>query len=402
MGTTQHEKAISSVLKAVSIIKRGGMIILVDDEDRENEGDLVFAADYVTPEHINFMARQARGLICLTLEPQIVGRLNLPMMTDSTRRQPEKETAFTVSIEARTGVTTGISAADRARTIKVAIDPASVPDDIVVPGHIFPIKARPGGVLRRAGHTEGSVDLARLAGLTPAGVICEIMNEDGTMSRMPDLEKFSTKHNVPIVTIADLITYRLLKESYIEEIGRKPIKTPYGIFDSVLFRNKIDGLKHLAIIRGEESFKDEIVDVRVHAQKQLADVLGDREKSSGYKIDYGLRMLADSIYSVLIYLQKSEDGNRIFEDDLNQLFLDTQQTERSSQEQYSFNMKMLGTGAQIIRSLGINRMRVHTSTPGQSYKLSGFGLEITEVKLMAPYSRYEPANFYDSYEAVKS
>ena len=218
---SDQERMLSRIQEAIDAIKNGGMVIMVDDEDRENEGDLVLAADAVTPEHINFMAKYARGLICLTLEPDLVDRLKLPMMEDSTKRLPSQGTAFTVSIEARDGVTTGISAADRAHTVKVAVDPNAKPEDIVVPGHIFPLKARPGGVLERAGHTEGSVDLAKLAGFTGGGVICEIMNDDGSMARMPDLETFAKEHNIPIVAIADLIQYRLLKESMVEEVKRQ-------------------------------------------------------------------------------------------------------------------------------------------------------------------------------------
>ena len=206
---TSQADSISRVVKAIDTIREGGMVIMVDDEDRENEGDLVFAASHVTPEKINFMTKEARGLICLSLEADQIDRLQLPMMEDSTKKEDQRSTAFTVSIEARDGVTTGISAADRSQTVKVAVADDATAHDIVVPGHIFPLKARPGGVLERAGHTEGSVDIARLAGLKPAGVICEIMNDDGTMARVPDLEKFSAKHDIPIVTIADLVTFRL-------------------------------------------------------------------------------------------------------------------------------------------------------------------------------------------------
>lgn len=213
MRLSEQTESILKVKRAIDAIKQGHMVIMTDHEDRENEGDLVFAADHCSAEHINFMAKEARGLICLTLEYHIVEKLKLPMMKDRYRNSPEKETAFTMSIEARDGVTTGISAADRSHTILVAINEQTTPSDLVIPGHIFPLKARPGGVLKRPGHTEGSVDLARLAGLTPAGVICEIMNDDGTMARLPELKSFSQKHNIPIVSIDDLILYRRIMES---------------------------------------------------------------------------------------------------------------------------------------------------------------------------------------------
>ncbi|MCX6130034.1 MAG: 3,4-dihydroxy-2-butanone-4-phosphate synthase [Proteobacteria bacterium] len=347
---------------------------MVDDEDRENEGDLVLAAECVSPQAVNFMAKEARGLICLTLEASIVEHLKLPMMADGSKRLPDQGTAFTVSIEARRGVSTGISAADRAHTIKVAIDNDVNPDDIVVPGHIFPLRARAGGVLERAGHTEGSVDLAKLAGLKGAGVICEIMNDDGTMARMPDLEIFAAQHKMPIVAIADLIQYRLLHESMVEELGRDSIKTSSGICEAVIYRNTVDGLEHLALVKGQD-FDQHIVDVRVHAQHPLIDVFADRHNGSGYRLQGGLDLLASHDRAVLIYLSHSHSS---WMDELKQLSTDRQVSAQPFNANKKMDQRLHGTGAQIIRALGVQRMRVHTSSPMVLKGLSGFGLEIVE------------------------
>ena len=374
-----QEKLLARVHTALETIKKGGMVIMVDDEDRENEGDLVLAAECVNPQHINFMAKEARGLICLTLEPDIVDRLKLPMMADTTKRLPYQGTAFTVSIEAREGVSTGISAADRAHTIKVAIDPASTPEDIVVPGHIFPLKARAGGVLERAGHTEGSVDIARLAGFRGAGVICEIMNDDGTMARMSDLEQFAIKHELPIIAIADLIQYRLMHESMVEEVRRETVKTMHGLIEAVLFRNIVDGLEHVALIKGDR-YEDFIVDVRVHTQQPLVDVFADRSQGSGYRLQKGLDILAEQDRAVLIYLNNPSSS---WQADLQAMSADAHpQTVEDFGTMKRMDLRMHGTGAQIIRSLGIQRMRVHSSSPLLLKGLSGFGLEIVENSII--------------------
>ncbi len=371
-----QDRLVARVHTAIDTFRKGGMVIMVDDEDRENEGDLVLAAEGVTPQHINFMAKEARGLICLTLDAQMVDRLKLPMMADTTKRNPYQGTAFTVSIEAREGVSTGISAADRAHTIKVAIDPHTLPEDIVVPGHIFPLKARPGGVLERAGHTEGSVDLARLAGLKGAGVICEIMNDDGTMARMQDLEIFSAKHNIPIIAIADLIQYRLMHESMVEELKRETIRTGQGAFEAIIFRNTVDGLEHLALIKGQD-FADHIVEVRVHTQQPLLDVFGDRYEGSAFRLQRGLELLQNQERAALIYLNNPEAS---WLQELKAMMMDANpsHTPESSPAPKRMDLRMHGTGAQIIRSLGIQRMRVHSSSPMLLKGLSGFGLEIVE------------------------
>ena len=366
---------LAQVTRAIETIASGGMVVMVDDEDRENEGDLVLAADTVTPQHINFMAKHARGLICLTLEGEAVDRLNLPMMADPNKSIPSQETAFTVSIEARKGVTTGISAADRSHTIKVAVDPKTRPEDIVVPGHIFPLRARAGGVLERAGHTEGSVDIAKLAGFSGAGVICEIMNDDGTMARMSDLEDFAKQHDLPIVAIADLIQYRLLKESMVEVLRDEIIMTKGGRFRAVVFQNTVDNSEHLAIVKGE-NFGEKIVDVRVHNQKILADVFGESLPGSpGERIAYGMEMLSKVDNGVLVYLSQP---NPSMAQELAS-FCGDAPTEPASPQ--GMDVRQHGTGAQIIRHLGVKKMRVHTTSPLALKGLSGFGLEIVEEQL---------------------
>ncbi len=369
-----QEKLIARVHAAIEAVKKGGMVIMVDDEDRENEGDLVFAAECATPQLINFMAKEARGLICLTLEPEIVDRLKLPMMADTTKHLPYQGTAFTVSIEAREGVSTGISAADRAHTIKVAIHPETRPDDLVVPGHIFPLKARAGGVLERAGHTEGSVDLAKLSGFRGAGVICEIMNDDGTMARMQDLEGFATKHNIPIVAIADLIQYRLMHESMVEEVSRTKIQTSEGPVEAIMFRNTVDHLEHLALVKGS-GFEDHVIDVRVHTQQPLVDVFADRKNGSGFRLQRGLEILSQQERGALLYLQNPQAS---WAQDFHALINDLSQKPDEGTQIRRMDLRLHGTGAQILRALGIQKMRVHTSSPMVLQGLSAFGLEIIE------------------------
>ncbi len=378
---TTQEVAIARVLKAIETVRSGGMVIMVDDEDRENEGDLVFPASFVNPEKINFMTKEARGLICLSLDLAAIERLRLPMMEDTTKRGPAKSTAFTVSIEAREGVTTGISAADRSHTISVAIDPNSTPDDVVVPGHIFPLKAKAGGVLQRAGHTEGSVDLSRLAGLSPSAVICEIMNDDGSMARMPDLEAFSAKHSIPIVTIADLITYRLRRESLIEEQRSSDLVTAFGTFKAILFRSQIDQQSHLALVKGGD-FDQAVVDVRVHRQRPLVDVFGHSETGGRFRIEYGLHMLANSDAAVVLYMTQSEPSP-----DLEAEFIALTSPGAAvppTRPWMESDPRTLGVGAQILRHLGVRRMRVHMAQPSPLKGLAGYDLEVTEVMEVKP------------------
>lgn len=379
--TADQERMLSRVNAAIEAIKNGNMVIMVDDEDRENEGDLVLAAEAATPEHINFLAKHARGLVCLTLEPQFIDRLNLPMMEDSTKPKPSQGTAFTLSIEARTGVTTGISAADRARTIQVAINPQAKPEDVVVPGHIFPLKARPGGTLERAGHTEGSVDLAKMAGFSGGAVICEIMNDDGSMARMPDLEKFAEVHDIPIVAIADLIQYRLMKDSMVEEVKRQQILTEAGSFTGILFRNTVDDSEHLAIVKGDD-FENHIVDVRVHGQKQLSDSIGSKAEGVGQRLEYGLSLLNKVERGAFIYLSRQQSS---LMEEFDELAGDLARLpkQKPSINVTGVDIRLHGTGAQIIRSLGVKRMRIHTTSPLAFKGLSGFGLEIVETNIFS-------------------
>jgi 3,4-dihydroxy 2-butanone 4-phosphate synthase/GTP cyclohydrolase II len=373
-----HDQILQRVQKAIQTIEKGGMVIMVDDEDRENEGDLVVAAETVNADQINFLAKEARGLICLTLEPQYVDRLKLPMMGDNSKELPSQGTAFTVSIEAREGVTTGISAADRAHTVRVAIAENTKPDDIVVPGHIFPLKARSGGVLERAGHTEGSVDLAKMAGFKGAAVICEIMNDDGTMARMPDLEVFAEKHQIPIVTIADLIHYRLMNDSLVDEVQRSPIKTRKGDFEAVVFRNRLDQSEHLALVKGKH-FGDEIIEVRVHTQRPLADSIGD-PKASGRRLEYGLDLLNQVERGVFLYLTRPSWS---LAEDLKSLEQDYSGDAPTPSKPRGMDLRLHGTGAQMLRALGVKRMRIHTTYPLSLKGLSGFGLEICDTQLMS-------------------
>lgn len=379
-----QEKSISRVLKAIDAIKLGQMVIMVDDEDRENEGDLVFAAEFVDPAKVNFMVREARGLVCLTLDPATVDRLHLPLMSSGTGLATAgRMTAFTVSIEARRGVSTGISAHDRAETIRVAINPQATPDDIVVPGHIFPLRAVAGGVLERAGHTEGSVDLCRLAGLRSAAVICEIMKDDGSMARRSDLDVFAERHGLVLVSIADVIQFRLLKESLVEKLVDQPIQTSHGIFRSVLFRSLVDGTTQLALVKGEFNEKS-IVEVRVHQQRPLLDVFAHRDHGPGARIDYGLEMLRDNEHAVLLYLQQMTPSEPHWESDLSEM-VDTSPDEyaKATASRPPMDSRLYGTGAQILRSLGVRRMTVHVSTPRTMKALTGFGLEIVGTKVIS-------------------
>ncbi len=380
MTSETQEKAINRVLHAIDAIRAGQMVIMVDDEDRENEGDLVFAAEHVAADKINFMVREARGLVCLSVAPAIIDRLQLPMMGDNSKQGSSRSTAFTVSIEARHGVSTGISAADRAQTIRVAIDDKSTPDDIVVPGHVFPLKAKHGGVLERSGHTEGSVDLVRLAGMKPAAVICEIMKDDGTMARMPDLEAFSKRHNMPVVSIADLIEFRLLRDSLVEQIARESVQTSTGIFEAYCFRSLVDGAQHVALVKGAPFQAEQVVDVRVHRQRPLIDVFSSG-KTGRRLIDYGLNLLQAEEYAVVLYLSHPGGAQAFIEDTVD---MHTQPDEAApssagANHWRAMDPRLYGIGAQILRQLGIRRMRTHVSTQRSLKGLAGFGLEIVDL-----------------------
>ena len=382
--------SFAGVKEAIAEFRAGRMVVIVDDEDRENEGDLTLAAEFTTPEAINFMARFGRGLICLTLTEERADYLRLgPMTSDNTSRFG---TAFTESIEAREGVTTGISAADRAHTIKVAIDPRSTAQDLARPGHVFPLRARKGGVLVRAGQTEASVDLARMAGLISAGVICEIMNEDGTMARVPDLREFCKVHGLLMVTVADMIRYRLQHERYIRRIAESPVSTPYGEFRMIAYENEVEGGEsHVALVMGDLT-QDEAALVRVHTHSLAEDVFGlagpgTAEISGRDVIDGSLRMIAEAGRGALLYLHNSTPGFGIDRTTTPHriLFQRDQRTRERGEDPSIRTLRQVGLGGQILSDLGIRKIRLLTNTPTHVPALQGFGIEIVEqVAVAAP------------------
>jgi 3,4-dihydroxy 2-butanone 4-phosphate synthase/GTP cyclohydrolase II len=367
---------IATIEEAIQDIRDGKMVILVDDEDRENEGDLTVAAEKTTPEAINFMAKYGRGLICLSLDPEIVERLNLPLMVYD-NRSPLK-TAFTVSIEARHGVTTGISAHDRARTILTAVADHAHPEDLVQPGHVFPLRARRGGVLFRTGQTEGSVDLVRLAGLKPAGVICEIMNDDGTMARMPDLEKFSEEHGLKIVTVADIIAYRMKNESFVHKAAETALPTPYGEFKAMAFVNDIDDYEHLALVKGEIHPEKEVL-VRVHSQCLTGDVFGSYRCDCGDQLARAMEMVQRQGLGVILYMQQEGRGiglaNKLKAYALQDMGKDT--VEANEELGFKADLRDYGVGAQILVALGVKKMKLMTNNPKKIIGLEGYGLQVT-------------------------
>jgi 3,4-dihydroxy 2-butanone 4-phosphate synthase/GTP cyclohydrolase II len=368
----------NTIDEAIDDIVKGKMVILVDDEDRENEGDLCMAAEKVTPEAVNFMARQGRGLICLSLSPERVEELKLPMMTDE--NTSPFGTAFTVSIEAKKGVTTGISAADRARTILTAIDPKTKPEDLARPGHVFPLRARPGGVLQRAGQTEGSVDLARLAKLYSAGVICEIMNEDGTMARVPELMEFAKKHNLRIVTIKDLIKYRMRTESFVKRLATVKLPTRYGSeFTAIAYTSDLDNNIHIALLKGEIKPDDEVL-VRVHSQCLTGDVFGSERCDCGEQLHRAMEMIKKEGKGVILYMKQEGRGigliNKLKAYELQDKGLDT--VEANIKLGFKPDLRDYGVGAQILVDLGVRKMRLMTNNPKKIVGLEGYGLKVVE------------------------
>jgi len=369
---------VSPIDEALLDIRKGKMVILVDDEDRENEGDVCIAAEKVTPQAINFMAKHARGLVCLSLTEEKVKELQLPLMVSE--NTSSFKTAFTVSVEAKRGVTTGISAADRATTILAAIADGAKPEDLVRPGHVFPLEAKAGGVLVRTGQTEGSVDLARLAGLKPYGVICEVMNEDGTMARMPDLEIFSKRHNLRIVTIADLIKYRLQNESLVHRAAVTSLPTVYGgEFKAIAYENQVDSQQHLALIKGEIHPDDEVL-VRVHSECLTGDVFGSERCDCGEQLHAAMRMVAKEGKGVIVYMHQEGRGigliNKMKAYVLQDQGKDT--VEANVLLGFDADLRDYGLGAQILRDLGVRKIRLMTNNPKKIVGLQGYGLEVVE------------------------
>ena len=384
-SSPKNDDPFQPIPQAIELFRQGRMVIIVDDEDRENEGDLVVAAEKITPEAINFMAKYGRGLVCLSMTEERCRELELPLMVDEQQATPFG-TAFTVSIEAKGKVTTGISVHDRAETVKTAIDPATRPEDLTRPGHIFPVRARPGGVLKRAGHTEASVDLAAMAGLYPAAVICEIMNDDGTMARVPDLKEFSAKHDLPMLTVSDLIRHRLHTESLVRQVAAPMLPTPYGEFRAHAYESKVTGEEHVAFVMGEIAPEKPVL-IRVHSQCLTGDIFGSERCDCGPQLHNALDAIQKEGHGVLLYLLQEGRGiglfNKLKAYELQEQGHDT--VEANEKLGFRPDERNYGIGCQILRDLGVRRMRLLTNNPGKYIALKGYGLEIEErVPLEVP------------------
>jgi 3,4-dihydroxy 2-butanone 4-phosphate synthase/GTP cyclohydrolase II len=371
------KKTFDSIESVIADIRRGKMVVVVDDEDRENEGDLIMAAEHVKPAAVNFMAKLGRGLICVPTTGAHLEKLGIARMVQENHES--FRTDFQVSVDAAKGISSGISAADRARAIQILADPAAKPEDLVAPGHVFPLRARPGGVLQRAGHTEATVDLTVLAGCRPVGVCCEIMNDDGTMARLPDLLKFVRKHHLKIATVKDLIEYRRTREKLVERIETVKMPTEYGDFDLALYRSKLDGQNHLALIRGDVSGKKNVL-VRVHSECLTGDVFGSRRCDCGPQLHHAMRQVAAEECGVIVYMRQEGRGiglaPKIKAYKLQEQGYDT--VEANQKLGYGMDLREYGLGAQILVDLGIKTIRLLTNNPKKLVGLEGYGLEIVQ------------------------